>query len=385
MKKPRLLFYCQHSLGIGHLTRSFALVRALGQKFQVVFLNGGPLPDGLPRPRGVEIVDLPPLGMTASGGLLSRDSTYDVALAKTRRRELILQTFARFLPDVVVIELFPFGRKKFAGELLPLLKLAHRRRPHRSRVFCSLRDILVNNRKDQQRHDDRAAWLVNRYFDGIVLHADPSFVRLEESFSPRYTLRVPLHYTGFILPERERKEPSLRGRDVLVSAGGGIVGGALFRLALAAQGALWHSHDVRMRVVAGPFLPENEWVALVANAEKRPGLELHRSVPDMGIEMLTAGASVSQCGYNTAMDILYAGVPALVIPFADGIENEQTHRATRLAELGLVRVLSEQGARPDVFVDEVAAMLNTTPVPASLDVDGAHMTTQLIADSVVRS
>ena len=38
---PTLLFYCQHSLGIGHLTRSFALAAALAQRFRVVFLNGG--------------------------------------------------------------------------------------------------------------------------------------------------------------------------------------------------------------------------------------------------------------------------------------------------------------------------------------------------------
>ena len=50
--RPVLLFYCQHSLGIGHLTRSFALAEALTRHFRVVFLNGGRLPPGVPVPDG---------------------------------------------------------------------------------------------------------------------------------------------------------------------------------------------------------------------------------------------------------------------------------------------------------------------------------------------
>ena len=55
--RPTLLFYCQHSLGIGHLTRSFALSTALSEYFHVVFLNGGRLPSGLPVPAGIELID----------------------------------------------------------------------------------------------------------------------------------------------------------------------------------------------------------------------------------------------------------------------------------------------------------------------------------------
>jgi len=42
--RPRLLFYCQHSLGMGHLIRSFSIADGLAKHFEVVFLNGGPLP-----------------------------------------------------------------------------------------------------------------------------------------------------------------------------------------------------------------------------------------------------------------------------------------------------------------------------------------------------
>ena len=42
--KPALLFYCQHSVGLGHLMRSYALCEKLADRFRVVLLCGGELP-----------------------------------------------------------------------------------------------------------------------------------------------------------------------------------------------------------------------------------------------------------------------------------------------------------------------------------------------------
>ena len=39
-RRPAVLFYCQHSLGIGHLKRSFALCEALAARYHVVLLCG---------------------------------------------------------------------------------------------------------------------------------------------------------------------------------------------------------------------------------------------------------------------------------------------------------------------------------------------------------
>jgi hypothetical protein len=80
-------------------------------------------------------------------------------------------------PAVLLVELFPFGRKKFAGEILPLIRAARRQAGGPARVVCSLRDILVDARPDQQHHDNRARWLADRYFDAVLVHADPAFAR----------------------------------------------------------------------------------------------------------------------------------------------------------------------------------------------------------------
>ena len=48
MTRPRLLFHCQHSVGLGHLVRSVHLADGLAQDFDVTLLNGGPWPADLP-------------------------------------------------------------------------------------------------------------------------------------------------------------------------------------------------------------------------------------------------------------------------------------------------------------------------------------------------
>lgn len=383
--RERLLFYCQHSLGMGHLVRSLALAESLAVRFRVVLLNGGKFPRGLAAPRGVEVVNLPPLGLDTEGRLVSRDGRRTAERAKELRRALIMRTYRRMRPRVVLVELFPFGRKKFAGELLPLLEEARAESP-RPLVCCSLRDILVGKRAEQQKHDARAVETANRYFDAVLVHSDPTFARLEESLGSFDTLTTPVHYTGFVLPQHEPMTDDVTkgGGQILVSAGGGLVGEKLFSAVVAAYRLLREMEDVTMKIVAGPFLPEGAWQRLRESARRLPGLSVRRFVPDLCAEMRRSAASVSQCGYNTALDILRAGVPALVVPFADGGEDEQLKRARRLASLGTLRVAEQGELDPPRFARELRGLLTFRPSRSALDLRGADNSANII-DSLLRS
>lgn len=379
--RPTLLFYCQHSLGIGHLTRSFALVEALAQAFRVVFLNGGRLPPGVPVPQAMERIDLPPLGMDDGHTVISRDAAHDVRAAQAGRRRLIALAVAATRPAVLLVELFPFGRKKFAGEILPLIRAARRQAGGPARVVCSLRDILVDARPDQQHHDDRARWLADRYFDAVLVHADPAFARLEDSFHPTRPLRTPVHYTGFVVPARLPAPPVQRGPHLLVSAGGGIAGGPLFEAVLAARPLM--ADPPPLRFVAGPFLPPEQWLGLQQQTGGMAGVEVVRHVPDMVAEMRGARASLSQCGYNTALDLVVAGVPALVVPYETVTENEQSQRAQRLARLGVLRQLPADAARsPRQLAGALTELLRFAPRPAALGLEGAARSTEILSDLV---
>lgn len=379
VSRPTLLFYCQHSLGMGHLVRSFALADGLAERFRVVFLNGGKLPRGIVVPETVEIISLPPLGMDIEGNLVSRDRRRSVAPTQALRSRLIMQTFAMLRPQVILIELFPFGRKKFAFELLPLLEAAQQCVP-RPLMLCSLRDILVGSRRDQAHHDERASLQANRFFDALLVHSDPRFARLEESFHPLTPLAVPVYYTGFVFADRSGAEaqPRKSTAPILVSAGGGLVGEPLFRTAIAAHAQLWSELHVPMKIITGPFFPEDSWLTLRSLIRQRRGLTMRRTVPDMCSEMRAAAVSISQCGYNTALDILHAKTPALVVPFSEGREDEQIQRARRLKDLGVLRMVEPHRLTPETLTDAIRKVLSFRPQPAPLDMQGAQNTADLV-------
>lgn len=382
--RPSLLFYCQHSLGMGHLVRSLALASACASRFRVVFLNGGPRPKAITFPNTIEVVDLPPLGLDGEGRLVSRDRRRSIERARELRRRIILGAFRRLRPKAIFIELFPFGRKKFAGELLALLDEAKRSAHSRSVIISSVRDILVSRNQKQQEHDERAVAIANEYFDAILVHSDPKFARLEESFRPITPLRARVHYTGFVLAE-ETTAQSVKSNDrsrVLVSAGGGLVGEALLRTAVEAHFLLPQTERLGMKLIAGPFLPADAWASLRSMAKGVARLVVRRVADDLAAEMRAARASVSQCGYNTAMDILRTGIPALVVPFSENDEDEQMKRARRLERLGAVRVLDSRELSPLRLANEMREVLGFKPAPLDLDLNGACNTTRIVADLV---
>jgi predicted glycosyltransferase len=376
--RPGLLFYCQHSLGLGHAVRSYALAAALAERFEVVLASGGEPVEGLAPPEEVELLELPPLRASSDWSLVTREPA-GLEAARRRRRELLLGALHSLRPAAVVVELFPFGRRRFADELVPLLEAAGEAEP-RPLVVSSVRDILVGKGPDQEAHDTITCVLANRYLDGILVHSDPGFARLEESFRPRIPLRVPARHTGFVVPEREDAPPGERQQRVIVSAGGGLVGAPLLRAALEASPLL--PVDLRLEIVAGPFLPEEDWDALGRAAVGLPGVELHRFAPDLGTRIRGAAASVSQCGYNTALDLLRAGVPALVVPFAEGREDEQARRAEKLERQGALRVLAADRLEPATLAREIVALLDFEPRRIDLDLNGAESSAAALAELV---
>lgn len=384
MNRPSLLFYCQHSLGLGHLVRSLALADGLAASFDVTILNGGRLPEGTVVPTGVEIVNLPPLGHDDQYELISHDPGLDVETAQRRRVEMILSALSTRRPAVLLIELFPFGRKKFAFELEPLLEAARSLGSARPMVVCSVRDILVGQRRDQARHDERASVAANLHLDAILVHADPAFARLKDSFRPHTPLRVPVHYTGFVAPPASalpaRSTPRLP--RVLVSVGGGMVGGPLLRLAVQAHEEIWRRTALTTTIVAGPFLPLDDWDHLTRAATGAAHLQIQRRVANLAAEIAHSTVSVSQGGYNTTMDLLRARVAAVVVPYAEGKEDEQTRRAERLHALGAISHLPQDGLTASGLADRVVALAGSRPSPVTLDLGGRETSARIAAELV---
>ncbi|WP_373501066.1 glycosyltransferase family protein, partial [Desulfococcus sp.] len=228
----KIVFYCQHVLGIGHFFRSMALCRAL-EGHEVVFLAGG-APVAADIPDHVRMVNLPGLMMDSGFKRLFAEAPgADVDQVKAARRRFLWEVMAGERPDVLIVELYPFGRKAFRFELDPVLSGIRDGSLPPCRVICSLRDILVE-KTDADAYERRVVDTLNRNFDALWVHADPRLVRLEETFSRVEAIAVPVVYTGFITP---KPSADARGRIlnrigipagrrlVVASAGGGKVGG----------------------------------------------------------------------------------------------------------------------------------------------------------------
>src|SRR5258708_36090120 len=128
------------------------------------------------------------------------DSALSLEETKALRKELLIRAFDSFAPDAVITELYPFGRKRFAFELIPLLERA-RRRKGRTAVVSSVRDVLVA-KKDEGRHEARVCRIINKYYHLVLVHGDERLQRLDETFPRVGDLNCPVGYTGYVwLPE----------------------------------------------------------------------------------------------------------------------------------------------------------------------------------------
>lgn len=351
-----VLFYCQHVLGMGHFIRSTEIVRGLTD-FDVTFLNGGEVVQGFELPPAVEVVNLPPIQSDAEfRTIYGTDEARSLDEIKRARTERILAEFERVQPALLIVELFPFGRRKFAFELLPLLEHI-RATGSPTRVVCSLRDILVSKR-DQARYEAHVIGLINEYFDLLLIHADPRFQRLEETFGRVADLTCAIRYTGFVAQAAPEPMPAAPRDEAMIvaSIGGGRVGYELLACTIAASARL-RELPHRVRIFAGPYMSDAEFAQLAALAAPQPQIDLERYTTHFCAELAAADLSISMAGYNTCMNIVTTGVPALVCPFTGNGNEEQTIRAAKLEQLGVVGMLPAEGLTPEHLAAQIRARL----------------------------
>jgi predicted glycosyltransferase len=381
----KIIFYCQHVLGLGHLFRILELCRAL-DGHDVILVTGGQ-PMEVPLPPFVREVALPPLMMGRNlAALHTVDAETDIEDIRSRRRRTLLKLFQAERPQLFIVELFPFGRRKFRFELDPVLEAIRMKKIPKCKVICSLRDILVE-REDRIKFETRVVTALNRDFDALLMHADPNLVRLEETFGRVADIHIPIIYTGFVTPkpppesrQKLRHKMGLKAGNhlVVVSAGGGKVGGPLLEAALEALLQLAQENKLIGRIFTGPYLDQDTFDRLVAKSSAR--VMVQRFTSNFPAHLAAADLSISMAGYNTCMNILAAGITALVWPFAHG--REQRRRANMLTKLGQGRILETNELNPPKLKTIISESL-VTPAANSghskVDLDGARTTAAWIA------
>jgi len=384
MMSRRVFFYVQHLLGIGHLKRATTLASALAAAgLDVTFASGGPAVPGI-APKGVRLVQLPAASAADLGfrNLVDESGRAVDEAWKKRRAAALMDAWREANADILLIELFPFGRRQMRFELLPLLEEARAATP-RPLIVSSVRDILGGGQKDPEKQDEMLA-LFEKYFDHVLVHSDPKLVTFDRTFRHAARLGERLHYTGFIsdrLAVSSRGETRAGTGEVIASAGGGAVGVPLLRAAIQAR-SLTRLKDRTWRVIAGINCADADYEALAQLARKEggDGIIVERFRPDFPALIATCELSISQAGYNTLMDILQSGARAVVVPFTEGGETEQSLRAQLFAERGAAEMVAEAGLTPAALAAAVDRAAGRPRSPgAAADLDGAARSAALVA------
>jgi predicted glycosyltransferase len=376
----KIIHYCQHVLGMGHYFRSLEIGKAFSGD-DVVLVSGG-APMDMPLPRHIREVQLPPLGMDPDFNRIESDAG-TVEAIQAIRRQTLYRLIADERPDLFLVELYPFGRKAFGFELIPLWTAIRQGTFPPIRVVCSLRDILVE-KKDVEKYESRVVSALNQWFDALLIHADPALVRLDETFSRMMDIQIPIAYTGFVTPRPDEGERtavrSTMGitddtRLIVVSAGGGKVGFELLHAVVQAADRISVSENLFFQVFTGPFMDEASFLQLFEMASDR--VSISRFTPHFPAYLAAADLSVSMAGYNTCMNIAAARVPSLVWPFAQN--REQRLRAVRLSKIGRMRILEDGDMAPRKLADlMLRSLADANRCDYPIDIDGAGHTADWI-------
>ena len=372
MSRPAILFYCQHLLGIGHISRSLAICQALLDRFDVVFLQGGPDIGRTISSPHFQHVFLPPILMREHDSSLYDPSGKHSLEALWEIRETALREVTDHPFAAVVVELFPFGRNKFKPEILSILSAARRSNP-KVKIYCSNRDIMVQ-KADQSHREEKIVRLLRAEFDHLLVHSDPSMISMDQTFAATPQISDMIEYTGYVAETAPQYTADKRENRILVSLGGGAVGD---ELAMAAIRVANEFPDHPMHILTGPYTSDVARDEMIAASSGRDTVSIQGFSEDFRGELARSRLSISLAGYNTLMDILATQTPALVYPYMANLE--QNMRAKALEDRGLLRVLYEDMLDPASLSSAIAERLAAPPVTSSVDLSGAETTGRIIA------
>ncbi|MCC7046042.1 MAG: hypothetical protein IT562_04950, partial [Alphaproteobacteria bacterium] len=230
-------------------------------------------------------------------------------------------------------------------------------------------------------------------YDSIWVYGLPQLWDPLEGIDLPKSVKRKLTYTGY-LPRTVPQAPLPRNRDLdqldqpylLVTPGGGGDGEELVDWVLRA-----YEGDPRMphpaMVVLGPFMPSEQQAEFLRRAQRLGNV--HMTTFDARLEELMANAVgvVAMGGYNTFCEILSFDKRAIIVP-RTAPRLEQFIRANRAQELGLVKMLINDGVRDARVMATALRHLPQQSLPSAVVVpgllDGLENVNRLVSQALQR-
>jgi predicted glycosyltransferase len=374
-KRPRILYYCQSLVGVGHLTCSLRIIEGLLPHCDVDLIYGG-LDAALPPPQpGFASLRLHTLlHDEGSGEFFDPDPqpgrSIDQVWAKRAQQ---IQAFMRPPYQAIMVEFFPFGRRRFKAEIMALLE-AVRKVSGAVPIFTSVREVLVPRALANER---RMVESVKKHIHTVFVRGDPELIRLDETFSLAAELSPQIFYTGYISPAAPTVRPA-RKPQVLVSQGGGNVGRELLQAAIGVA-ALMPGHHFLL--AAGSRTPEVELVGW-RQAVRSTNVQIVPFLADFQQQLMQSRLSISMGGDNTLLDVLTARTPALAYPYQGN--SEQGFRVRKFAQAGLLHELGAEDLQPERLKALIEHALRAPYPTRTIAMDGARVTSDHIRNVLAR-
>ncbi len=370
----RILIYSHDTFGLGHLRRCREIAHSLVENrkdLSVLILSGSPIIGSFDFRARVDYVRIPGVIKLRNGGYTSLSLHIDLGDTLAIRQSIIRHTADIFEPNLFLVDKEPLGLRGEVRETLSLL------RDRGVPLILGLRDVMDEPAQLagewQRKH---AIEGLTEFYDEIWTYGLPQICEPLAGLDLLESVRHRIIYTGYLkrglpatgsLATSVRTEPP-RDPYLLVTPGVGGDGETLVDWVLRA-----YENDrtlpIGALIVFGPFMAPELQSKFLDRVKRLPNIEAITF--DTHIETLIEGAVgiVAMGGYNVFCEILSFDKRALVVPRSKP-RREQLIRAERAQELGLIRMLADDGRRDPHTMATALRQIPQQPLPSDVVVPG---------------
>lgn len=367
----RILVYSHDSFGLGHLRRCREIAHALveaDRNMSVLILSGSPIIGSFDFQSRVDFVRIPGVIKLRDGDYVSLKLPLDIEQTMALRASIIKHTADIFDPDLLLVDKEPLGLR---GEVAPTLDLMRRRG-----VPCvlGLRDVMDDpGLLASEWARKNALPALEACYDDLWVYGLPQICDPLEGLPVPASVRNRISYTGYLRRAISGHAPELQLEKIeepyiLVTVGGGGDGEQIVDWVLRA-----YESDPRIPhpalIVLGPFMGSELQLDFQRRVNRLKRVEAITFSAHLESLMQRAVGVVAMGGYNTFCEVLSFDKRAIIVPRQEP-RREQLIRAARAQELGLVRMLTDDGRRDPQTMATALRNLPQQPLPSERVVPG---------------
>ncbi len=346
-RQRRVLIYSHDSFGLGHLRRCRTIAHSLveGDKdLSVLILSGSPIIGSFDFRARVDFIRVPGVIKLRNGEYTSLNLHLHIEETLRLRSSIITHTAEIFKPDLLIVDKEPLGLR---GEVQETLELMRERGVP---AVLGLRDVMDEPAQlEPEWTRKNVVPALQRYYSEMWVYGLPQICDPLAGIALPAGVRKQMNYTGYLrrtAPGHNSIDPAIGFADgpfILVTPGGGGDGEDLIDWVLSA-----YETDPRLPypalLVFGPFMQPEQQAGFQQRVTRLPRVKAITFDARIETLMERAVGVVAMGGYNTFCEILSFDKRALIVPRTTP-RLEQYIRASRAAELGLVKMLVDDGRR----------------------------------------